>query len=68
MTAPVALVTGGSSGIGERTVLELLDAGFVVYAVARRTDRMQASTDERCSFAKAPPHSARGSGSMPRSR
>ncbi|HET6165381.1 MAG TPA: oxidoreductase [Marmoricola sp.] len=39
--AKVALVTGGSSGIGECTVRELLDAGFVVYTVARRVDRMQ---------------------------
>ena len=41
----VALVTGGSSGIGESTVHELLDAGFVVYAVARRVDRMQSLAD-----------------------
>lgn len=40
--APVALVTGGSSGIGACTVTELLDAGFVVYTVARRVDRMDA--------------------------
>ena len=37
----VALVTGGSSGIGECAVRELLDAGFVVYTCARRVDRMQ---------------------------
>jgi len=37
----VALVTGGSSGIGACTVRELLDAGFVVYTAARRVDRMQ---------------------------
>src|SRR4051794_22898091 len=37
----VALVTGGSSGIGECTVRELLDAGYVVYTVARRVERMQ---------------------------
>ena len=36
----VALVTGGSSGIGEATALELRKAGFEVYAVARRVDRM----------------------------
>jgi len=40
-TARVALVTGGSSGIGEATARQLLDAGFTVYAVARRVDRMQ---------------------------
>ncbi|GAB3772013.1 NAD(P)-dependent dehydrogenase (short-subunit alcohol dehydrogenase family) [Nocardioides ginsengisegetis] len=36
----VALVTGGSSGIGEQTALGLRKAGFEVYAVARRVDRM----------------------------
>jgi NAD(P)-dependent dehydrogenase (short-subunit alcohol dehydrogenase family) len=41
-TPKVALVTGGSSGIGECTVRELLDAGFTVYTAARRVDRMQA--------------------------
>jgi len=37
-----AFVTGASSGIGEETVKGLLAAGYVVYAGARRTDRMQA--------------------------
>jgi len=37
----VALVTGGSSGIGEATAQQLLAAGFTVYAVARRVDRME---------------------------
>jgi NADP-dependent 3-hydroxy acid dehydrogenase YdfG len=41
----VALVTGASSGIGEATALDLHNAGFVVYGVARRTDRMQALRD-----------------------
>lgn len=36
----VALVTGASSGIGEATALMLRDAGYTVYAVARRTERM----------------------------
>jgi NAD(P)-dependent dehydrogenase (short-subunit alcohol dehydrogenase family) len=36
----VALVTGGSSGIGEQTALGLRRAGFTTYAVARRVDRM----------------------------
>lgn len=40
MTSRVALVTGGSSGIGEQTALRLKNAGFEVYAVARRVDRM----------------------------
>lgn len=38
--APVALVTGASSGIGAATAVRLNDAGFVVYAGARRTERM----------------------------
>jgi NAD(P)-dependent dehydrogenase (short-subunit alcohol dehydrogenase family) len=37
----VALVTGGSSGIGERAAIRLQEAGFTTYAVARRVDRMQ---------------------------
>jgi NAD(P)-dependent dehydrogenase (short-subunit alcohol dehydrogenase family) len=40
-TPKVALVTGGSSGIGECTVRELLDAGYVVHTCARRVERMQ---------------------------
>ncbi len=37
----VALVTGASSGIGEATARKLLDAGYRVYAGARRVARMQ---------------------------
>ena len=37
----VALVTGASSGIGQATALRLQEAGFRVFGVARRTDRMQ---------------------------
>ena len=40
MDARIALVTGGSSGIGEQTALRLKKAGYEVYAVARRVDRM----------------------------
>ncbi|MDN5864854.1 MAG: oxidoreductase [Gammaproteobacteria bacterium] len=36
----VALVTGASSGIGEAIARQLLADGFVVYAAARRLDRM----------------------------
>ncbi|GGB98594.1 oxidoreductase [Cellulomonas carbonis] len=45
MSRPVALVTGASSGIGRATVLGLLDAGLVVHAAARRTDRMRDLAD-----------------------
>jgi NAD(P)-dependent dehydrogenase (short-subunit alcohol dehydrogenase family) len=40
MTSRVALVTGASSGIGEEAARRLHEAGFDVYAVARRVDRM----------------------------
>ncbi|SDB80797.1 Short-chain dehydrogenase [Raineyella antarctica] len=40
MVAPVAIVTGGSSGIGELTARQLHAKGYQVYAVARRTDRL----------------------------
>jgi NAD(P)-dependent dehydrogenase (short-subunit alcohol dehydrogenase family) len=46
MSKRVALVTGGSSGIGEETALHLKKAGFEVYAVARRVDRMQGLADD----------------------
>ncbi len=41
----VALVTGASSGIGQATALRLHEAGFLVYGVARRTERMQELRD-----------------------
>lgn len=40
MVTKVALVTGASAGIGEATALELQRLGHVVYAGARRVDRM----------------------------
>lgn len=43
---PVALVTGASSGIGEETALALQKAGYSVYAVARRVERMQPLADQ----------------------
>jgi NAD(P)-dependent dehydrogenase (short-subunit alcohol dehydrogenase family) len=41
----IALVTGASSGIGEATAVKLSEAGFTVYAAARRVARMQHLTD-----------------------
>lgn len=41
MTTRVALVTGGSSGIGEQAARRLRKAGFEVHAVARRVERMR---------------------------
>ena len=41
MDGKVALVTGGSSGIGEATARELHKRGFTVYAAARRLERME---------------------------
>ncbi len=40
----VALVTGASSGIGEQAALRLARAGFTVYALARRVERMHTLT------------------------
>ncbi|MGN6609732.1 MAG: oxidoreductase [Jatrophihabitans sp.] len=37
----VVLITGASSGIGEDAALRFVDAGFEVYGVARRVERMQ---------------------------
>jgi NAD(P)-dependent dehydrogenase (short-subunit alcohol dehydrogenase family) len=39
-TKKVALVTGASAGIGESIAVHLVEAGWTVYAVARRVDRM----------------------------
>jgi NAD(P)-dependent dehydrogenase (short-subunit alcohol dehydrogenase family) len=41
MAANVALVTGGSSGIGEATALKLHELGYTTYAAARRVHRME---------------------------
>ncbi|HEY3924637.1 MAG TPA: oxidoreductase [Acidothermaceae bacterium] len=45
MTTQVAIVTGASSGIGHATTLRLKDAGFTVYAGARRVEKMKDLAD-----------------------
>lgn len=40
-TKKVTLVTGASAGIGEVTAVRLKEAGFIVYAAARRLERMK---------------------------
>ncbi|GIH05316.1 short-chain dehydrogenase/reductase [Rhizocola hellebori] len=40
MDRKVAVVTGASAGIGQATARRLHELGFIVYAVARRLDRM----------------------------
>ena len=41
MSTKVALVTGGSSGIGEATAVKLQELGYTIYAAARRVQRME---------------------------
>ena len=41
MASKVALVTGGSSGIGEATARKLAELGYTTYAAARRVQRME---------------------------
>jgi short-subunit dehydrogenase len=42
VTGKTCLVTGASSGIGKATALELARAGYIMYGVARRVDKMEA--------------------------
>jgi NAD(P)-dependent dehydrogenase (short-subunit alcohol dehydrogenase family) len=45
MSSKIVLITGGSSGIGEATARRLHESGSIVYAGARRIDRMQSLAD-----------------------
>lgn len=38
---PTVLITGASAGIGKEAARKLLEEGYVVYAAARRVERMQ---------------------------
>ena len=49
-TPKVAIVTGASSGIGEATALRLQKQGFIVYAAARRIDRLEKLADSHPSI------------------
>ena len=41
MSEPIAVVTGASSGIGHATARLLAESGYLVYCVARRTERVE---------------------------
>lgn len=45
MSTKTALITGASSGIGEATARQLQGDGYIVYAGARRVERMQGLAD-----------------------
>ena len=72
----VVLITGASSGIGEAIALMLHQHGHVVYAGARRTDRMAALAEQGISThpldvtddASTAAMAARSSGSPPVAR
>ena len=42
----IALVTGGSNGIGKQTALQLINEGATVYITGRNEGRLQAAASE----------------------
>jgi short-subunit dehydrogenase len=46
MNGKVVLITGASSGMGEATAIRLKNSGYIVYACARRLERMKHLEDK----------------------
>lgn len=54
MGAPVAIITGASSGIGRATVIEYAHAGYRVVLAARREDRLQNVANDAQAISELP--------------
>ncbi|MGI9014855.1 MAG: SDR family NAD(P)-dependent oxidoreductase [Phycisphaerales bacterium] len=56
--APLAIVTGGSGGIGFAIASALADRGYRLLIIGRSTDRLNVSLDRMNHQPSAPPHTA----------